>query len=67
MAARLERFSSGKDVVVSDAIRYDPEVAELLSVSDNQLLVERFEARLKGFDKDRFHLWRMARSPAGEG
>jgi class 3 adenylate cyclase len=63
MAARLERFSSGKDVVVSDAIRYDPEVAELLAASDNQLVVEQFEARLKGFDEEQFHLWRVARSP----
>jgi class 3 adenylate cyclase len=60
MAARLERFSSGKDVVISDAIRYDPEVAEVLSESDGQLAVERFQAQLKGFDEEQFHLWRVA-------
>jgi class 3 adenylate cyclase len=64
LAARLERSSSGKDVVISDAIRHDPEVAELLSAPDSQLVVERFEARLKGFDEDQFYLWRVTRSSA---
>jgi class 3 adenylate cyclase len=62
MAARLERFSSGKDVIISDAIRYDPEVAELLSAPDSPLAVERFEAQLKGFDEEQFHLWCVARA-----
>ena len=39
MAARLERLTSGEDVVISDAIRHDPEVVELLSAPDSQLLV----------------------------
>lgn len=59
MAARLERLSSGEDVVISEAIRHDPEVVELLSAPDSQLVVERFEAQLKGFEKEQFHLWRM--------
>jgi hypothetical protein len=33
---------------------------------DNKLVVEPFEAQLRGFDKERFHLWRVARSPARE-
>ncbi len=65
LAARLERSSSGKDVVISDAVRHDPEVAELLSAPDSQLVVEQFEARLKGFDEDQFYLWRVTRSSAG--
>jgi class 3 adenylate cyclase len=64
LAARLERLSSGEDIIVSDVVRQDPEVAEFLL--DNRLTVERFEAQLKGFDKERFHLWRVARSPARE-
>ncbi len=62
MAARLERLSSGKDVIISDAVRHDPEVEELLSGPENQLVPEPFEARLKGFDEEQFNLWRVARS-----
>jgi class 3 adenylate cyclase len=63
MAARLERLSSGEDIILSDAVRHDPEVAELLSVSEDQLIPEPFEAQLKGFDEALFNLWRLARSP----
>ncbi|MDQ3926334.1 MAG: hypothetical protein M3272_05020 [Actinomycetota bacterium] len=56
MAARRERLSSGKDVVVSDAIRQDPEVAELLSAPGSRLVAERFEAQLKCFDKNNSRL-----------
>jgi class 3 adenylate cyclase len=66
MAARLERLSSGDDIVISDKIRHDPEVAELLSAPDSRLATERFEANLKGFDENRFHLWRVAHSPTAE-
>ena len=66
MAARLERLSSGTDVIISDAIRYDPEVVELLSAPGSQLAVEPFEAQLRGFDKERFHLWHVARPPTHE-
>ena len=62
MAARLERFSSGEDVIISDTIRHDPEVAELLAVPEGRLVVQRFQARLKGFDEEQYHLWRVARS-----
>ena len=64
IAARLERLSSGKDAIISDAIRHDPEVAELLSTPDIQLDAEQFEAQLKGFDKEQFHLWRVRSSPS---
>lgn len=63
MAARLERLSSGKDVVLSGEIRRDPEVADLLSAPGSQLVVEPFEARLKGFDEEKFPLWRVTRAP----
>jgi adenylate cyclase len=66
MAARLERLSSGADVIISDAVRRDPEVARLLSAPDNGLVVELFESRLRGFDEERFYLWRVGRSPAGD-
>jgi len=63
MAARLERLSSGEDIVLSDAVRHDPEVEELLSAAENQLILEPFEAQLKGFDEEPFNLWRVGRSP----
>jgi class 3 adenylate cyclase len=63
MAARLERFSSGEDVIVSGAIRHDPEVEEFLSTSGSQLVAERFEAQLKGFDAEQLLLWRLAPVP----
>jgi class 3 adenylate cyclase len=63
IAARLERLSSGTDVIISDAIRHDPEVAELLSKPDSQLALQPFEAQLKGFDEEQFHLWRVAHAP----
>lgn len=66
MAARLERLSSGEDIILSEVVRRDPEVAEFLAAPDNGLAGERFEAQLRGFDKERFHLWRVARSPARE-
>jgi len=61
-AARLERLSSGEDVIISEAVRHDPEVEEFLSTPQNQLVPEPFEAQLKGFDEAQFHLWRVARS-----
>ena len=63
MAARLERLSSGEDVIISDVVRHDPEVAEFLSAPDGELVTERFEAQLKGFDKEQFNLWRVMRAP----
>jgi class 3 adenylate cyclase len=63
MAARLERLSSGEDVIISEAVRYDPEVEEFLAAPEKQLIPEPFEAQLKGFDEAQFHLWRVARSP----
>ena len=59
MAARLERLSSGENVIISDAVRHDPEVEELLSAPENQLIPEPFEAQLKGFDEAQFNLWRV--------
>jgi class 3 adenylate cyclase len=64
MAARLERLSSGEDVIISDAVRHDPEVARLLSAPDNGLVAERFESQLRGFEEEWFYLWRVGRSPA---
>ena len=54
MTARLERLSSGENVIISDAVRHDPEVEEFLSAPQNELVPEPFEAQ--------FELWRVVRS-----
>lgn len=68
LASRLEKFSSGDDIIVSDVVRHDPEVAELIGLREGGLAAERFEARLKGFDEQEFPLWRVAPiSPRSRG
>lgn len=53
-AARLTELSEG-DLIVSDAVREDPEVRDLLG----GLAIEPLEAELKGFEGERFSLWRV--------
>lgn len=59
MAARLERFSLGDDLVISTPIRQDPEVAALLDASDSPLSAVPLEVELKGFDDEQFQVWRI--------
>jgi len=59
IAARLEGQSSGSDVIISAPVRHDPEVVEWLQQQTN-LMVEPVETTLKGFDEQRFELWRVA-------
>jgi class 3 adenylate cyclase len=62
LAARLEGQSSGDDVVISSAVYSDPAVRAFLSEPQNGITATRFEIPLKGFDEERFELWRVARS-----
>ncbi|MBL8154639.1 MAG: adenylate/guanylate cyclase domain-containing protein, partial [Anaerolineae bacterium] len=55
-AARLEGLSSGDDVIISNAVRSDPEVDQMLQLDDCG--AEAFETQIKGFD-DHFALWRV--------
>ncbi len=64
LAARLEGQSTGDDVVISSAVYSDPAVREFLSAPQNRMAATRFEIPLKGFDEERFELWRVARSEA---
>jgi class 3 adenylate cyclase len=57
LAARLVDLSTGKDVVVSAAVTQDPEVADMLGC---ELKAEPVEARLKGFEDERFEVWSVA-------
>jgi len=58
IAARLEGLSSGNDIIISSNVRSDPEVADLLAKT-NGIFIEPLEAVLKGFDQERFELWRV--------
>src|SRR5207253_6654402 len=62
LAARLEGQSTGDDVIISTAVYSDPGVRELLSEPQNGITATRFEIPLKGFDEERFELWRVTRA-----
>jgi class 3 adenylate cyclase len=57
VAARIVGISSGEDAVISEAVRSDPEVEAFLG--SGELSIERVEVTLKGFDDERFALWRV--------
>jgi class 3 adenylate cyclase len=58
MAARLEGLSSGHDVIISGAVYEDTKVRELLA--EKRLSAVEFDMSLKGFDNERFELWRIS-------
>ncbi len=58
VAARLEKFASGTDVIISTAVADDPEVHAYLQTHPARL--ELFRQRLKGFDDEEFALWRIS-------
>lgn len=59
MAARLEGLSSGSDVIISRSVYEDAKVQELIE-SDHFAAVP-FDMSLKGFENERFELWRVSR------
>jgi class 3 adenylate cyclase len=61
MAARLEALSTGRDVVISDTVKSDPDVQALLSSASEGLDADSFQVPLKGFDNETFDLWRVSR------
>ncbi|MEA3213332.1 MAG: hypothetical protein QOE70_6389 [Chthoniobacter sp.] len=61
LAARVQRFSTGGDVVISDILRCDPEISAFLEASTAELLVEPFATAIPGFDDISFDLWRVTR------
>ena len=64
LAARLEGLSTGRDVVVSDAVATDPEVLTWLATQGDALSIARFETTIKGFDAERFAVCRIRRRGA---
>ncbi|HEU5236147.1 MAG TPA: adenylate/guanylate cyclase domain-containing protein [Pyrinomonadaceae bacterium] len=61
LAARLEGQSTGDDVIISSAIYNDPAVRDFLNDPSHGLTATTFEIPLKGFDEEKFNLWRVAR------
>lgn len=62
MAARLEGQSYGSDIIISNALYDDPEVRQLIDAENYS--ATKFHIELKGFEQERFELWRIARSSA---
>ncbi len=60
MAARLESLSTGDDVIISSALYDDPEVGGFIT-SEN-LQATAFEMLLKGFQEEKFELWRIGKT-----
>ena len=59
MAARLEGLSSGSDVIISDSVYEDAKVREV--IESQGFTVSEFDMQLKGFENERFELWRVRR------
>ncbi|HET6852395.1 MAG TPA: DUF5939 domain-containing protein [Pyrinomonadaceae bacterium] len=59
MAARLEGLSSGFDVIISRSVYEDARVREL--IQSQELSAVEFDMSLKGFENERFELWRVSR------
>ncbi|HEU4836749.1 MAG TPA: adenylate/guanylate cyclase domain-containing protein [Pyrinomonadaceae bacterium] len=59
MAARLECLSSGTDVIISRSVYEDPRVQELIESDSFDAMP--FDMQLKGFENERFELWRVSR------
>jgi class 3 adenylate cyclase len=62
LASRLERYSNGSDIIVSDAVRMDPEVEQYIA-GEESLALEPFNAEVKGFEGKEARLWRISRRP----
>lgn len=58
IAARLPHLSQGGEVIFTQAIRSDPEVAAYIEENAPPNSLGRFQANVKGFDEP-FELWRL--------
>lgn len=64
LAARLEGLSTGDDVVISHTVYDDPDVQDLINSPEANIQAVPFENLLKGFEEERFQLWRVGRKKA---
>lgn len=60
IAARLEKFSQGGDIIISDHVFQDPAVQDWLDDNSNLLVNIPFASELRGFDNEHFTLHRLA-------
>lgn len=60
MAARLQGLSRGSDLVLSEVVYGDDEVAALLNATASALRVEDFIVDIRGFEEQEFSLRRLA-------
>ena len=62
MAARLEGLSTGADVIISRSVYEDAKVREFIESSG--MMADEFDMSLKGFENERFELWRVSHKEA---
>lgn len=64
MAARMEKFSHGSDIILSAAVYADAEVGTYLA-AHTELTATAFQETLRGFDDEYFGLWRITPTLGG--
>jgi class 3 adenylate cyclase len=62
IAARLEKFATGADVILSQTVGSDPEVVRFLAESALAVTATSFQSELRGFGEESFTLWRVTPS-----
>ena len=65
VAARLCGLCHGGDLVLSAALRGDPEVAAALAGTPGAFGASAERVTLRGFGDEQFEVWRVVRAPAG--
>ncbi len=63
IAARLESQSPHSGIVISEAIHRDPEVQAFFLSASEEVQVEPFQGKLKGFGDQAFDLWHVSLRP----
>ena len=49
------------DLIISDVVYQDPEITDYLAQAKGELSVASLDVTLKGFEAERFRLWRLNR------
>lgn len=60
IAARIQQLATGEDVVISDTVLHDPEVVDWIANNGASLVVDGFQANLKGI-AGHYDVWRVRR------
>ncbi|MBZ0263865.1 DUF5939 domain-containing protein [bacterium] len=59
MAARLEGFSSGEDIILSEAVFEDPAIVKMIAEKSAKLDCDKIDTTLKGFEGEKFNVFRI--------